>query len=93
MQALPEYQLLITFDNRERCIFDVKPYLKVNCSIFQHFNPQPSGGFLWNGRVGRIFVRTDCMRTVYRSDRTQIIRRKRLFAPHWAERALTIIHK
>lgn len=28
VQALPEYQLLITFDNRERRIFDVKPYLK-----------------------------------------------------------------
>ena len=27
VKPLPEYQLLITFDNRERRIFDVTPYL------------------------------------------------------------------
>lgn len=51
VKTLPDYRLLITFDNHERRIFDVKPYLQN-----KFFAPLNDRGVFAQARVNQITV-------------------------------------
>ena len=61
---LENYRLLLTFDNHERKIFDVTPYIHGNW-YGELQNQCESQGFRSNGRMDRIFARTAYITTAY----------------------------